>query len=135
MVFYDLLPNELWFKIYKIEHNLNLVKIHEELTQLNKDKELINKNIILAIRFRNHRLNNLLFILNKINMKNNNIFKIPIYDRQLKIKKDIENKKLYNYYEFWNLKEFQKLKILGDKFSEIKFQLDEIKWYGFHLFL
>ena len=110
MVFYNLLPKELWFKIYKIEHNMNLLNVIEELKQLNKDKELINKNIILAIRFRDNRLNDLLFILNKINMKNNNIFKIPIYKKHLQIKKDIENKKLYNFYEFWNLKEFQKLK-------------------------
>ena len=132
MVFFNnLLPSELWFKIYKIEHSINLLNVNKEIKQLNKDRELINKNIILAIRFKDNRIKKLLYLINNIKKEIN----IPFYKKHLQIKNDIENKKLYNFYEFWNLIEFQNIKNISDKFSDFKFQLDEIKWYGFNLFL
>ena len=44
MVFYDPLPTELWFIIYKMEHSSLLSNVNSEIKTLNREIELLNKN-------------------------------------------------------------------------------------------
>ena len=38
MVFFtEILPTEIWFKIYKIEHAQNMKKVHDEIRDLNEE--------------------------------------------------------------------------------------------------
>ena len=42
MVFYDPLPTELWFIIYKMEHSSFLSAVNTEIKTLNREIELLN---------------------------------------------------------------------------------------------
>ena len=42
MVFYDPLPTELWFIIYKMEHSSFLEAVNKQIKTLNRDIELLN---------------------------------------------------------------------------------------------
>ena len=43
MVFFtEILPTEIWFKIYKIEHAQNMKKVHDEIRDLNEEILIFN---------------------------------------------------------------------------------------------
>ena len=48
MVFYTTLPIELWFIIYKMEHNTYQLNINNEIEKLHNEVAIANKELILT---------------------------------------------------------------------------------------
>ena len=46
MVFYDPLPTEIWFVIYKYEHGINLSKVNRQIRRIRYDVDIENRNLV-----------------------------------------------------------------------------------------
>lgn len=53
MVFYNILPPEIWFIIYKFEHNIKLTYINQEINLINNKVIGINRMVELHPEFIN----------------------------------------------------------------------------------
>lgn len=52
MVFFEALPTEIWFKIYKMEHNSKLVDLNREIIKIKQRIDHINDTFIFHPLFR-----------------------------------------------------------------------------------